>query len=107
MRSKVLVAFALICAVQFGIGCKEKEAPPTPVAMAETNSTDVAECDTMLKKTADCYANTTLAQQMTEWIDKQREKLKADVQAEGKDSVQTTCLNQLGLLEKNPTCAKK
>lgn len=107
MRGTALVALLFGGAVLFGIGCKKDEAAPTPAAAADPNSTGVAECDSYLKQMTDCYASTPQAAAMAESTNKLREKLKADVAAQGKDAVKTQCNEHISLLAKNPLCAKK
>jgi hypothetical protein len=109
MRGTALVVLAFGGAVLFGIGCGKDEAPPAPAATAaaDPNSTGVAECDSYLKQMTDCYANTPQAAAMADSTNKLREKLKADVAAQGKDAVKTQCNEHIALLAKNPLCAKK
>jgi hypothetical protein len=108
MRGIALVALVFGGVVLSAVGCKKEEAPaPPPAASADPNSTGVAECDTYIKNMRDCYANTPQAQQIIDSTNALREKLKGDIQAQGKDAIKATCVKQIEGLKLNPLCAKK
>ena len=75
--------------------------------LAGDPATGIAECDDYLKQMKDCYASTPQAQQVADSTNALREKLKADIQAQGKDPIKTTCISQIEGLKKNPLCGKK
>jgi hypothetical protein len=111
MRGTALVVLLLGSALSFGVGCKSEEgsgATPAPTAAAaDPNSTGIAECDDYLKQMKECYANTPQAQQVADSTNALREKLKGDIQAQGKDVIKTTCISQIEGLKKNPLCGKR
>lgn len=107
MRATAFVALLLGSAFLFGIGCKKEEGSGAAPAAPDPNSTGIAECDDYIKQMRECYANTPQAQQIVDSTNALREKLKADIQAQGKDGIKATCISQIEGLKKNPLCGKK
>jgi hypothetical protein len=105
MRGTALVALLLGSAFLFGVGCGKEEASGTPAPAADPNSTGVAECDDYLKQYKDCFAGTPQAQQTADAANALREKLKGDIQAQGKDPIKAMCISQIEGLKK--TCPNK